>query len=148
MTRNFDHAGFTVSDIHRSTEFYELLGFSRVRPEPVDVDTDWIKTMTGMPEAHLLIQHLSRGDGDTVLELLQYLAPRGEELARMRTADTGSAHVGIGVEDLASEYERLVAAGVRFRSEPIHITEGPFAGVRAVYAEDPDGYTVELLQQP
>lgn len=147
MPNNFDHTGLTVSDVQVSTEFYELLGFERVRDEPLDVDTDWIKQITGYPDAHLRIQHLSR-NGETLLELLQYLSPPGMQLARMGPGNVGSAHVAVGVSNLDEEYPRLVAAGVEFRSMPIHILRGALAGVKAVYAVDPDGYTVELIETP
>ncbi len=144
MPRAFNHVGMTVSDIDRSTKFYEQFGFERIYPEPVDVDTAWIKTMTGFPTAHLKIQHLKLVE--TVLELLQYLAPAGQNQAGMPTSNTGAAHVAVGVDDIDVEVKRLSGLGVKFRSAPISIHEGPFAGVRAVYGIDPDGYTVEVIE--
>jgi lactoylglutathione lyase len=146
MARTFNHVGMTVSDIARTTAFYERLGFVKVYDEPVDVDTPWIKTMTKMPDAHLKIQMLKL-DG-VVLELLQYLKPLGANQADMPTNHPGSAHVAIGVDDLTAEVASLKKAGVAVRSEPIAIHEGAFKGVRAVYAMDPDGYTVEFLEWP
>jgi catechol 2,3-dioxygenase-like lactoylglutathione lyase family enzyme len=45
------------------------------------------------------------------------------------------------VEDLDAEVERLRAAGVRFRNEPV---SGP--GGRQVLVEDPSGNPIELFQ--
>jgi catechol 2,3-dioxygenase-like lactoylglutathione lyase family enzyme len=42
-----------------------------------------------------------------------------------------------------------VNAGVTVRSGPVLIEdEGDWHGFRCVYALDPDGFTVELLQRP
>jgi catechol 2,3-dioxygenase-like lactoylglutathione lyase family enzyme len=144
MAWTFNHVGMTVSDIDRTTKYYEALGFVRSFEEPHDFDTDWIKAMTKMPDAHVKIQML-KFDG-VVLELLEYVKPAGVNQAGMPTSNPGSAHVAIGVDDLIAEHARLVKAGIKFRSDPVIILEGPFAGVKAVYAEDPDGYTVEFLE--
>jgi catechol 2,3-dioxygenase-like lactoylglutathione lyase family enzyme len=52
------------------------------------------------------------------------------------------------VDDLWEEYRRLVALGVRFKSEPVDITSGRNAGGKAVYLTDPDGITLELFEAP
>jgi catechol 2,3-dioxygenase-like lactoylglutathione lyase family enzyme len=143
MARMVSHVGLTVSDIDRSTKFYEQLGFVKKFDQPVDDDTPLIKTITGFPDAHVKIQHLVLGEA--VLELLEYIAPVGENQAAMRTCNPGSAHLAVSVDDLFEEIARLSALGVKFRSEPITIREGVFAGARAVYGVDPDGYTVEIV---
>jgi catechol 2,3-dioxygenase-like lactoylglutathione lyase family enzyme len=145
MSRMISHVGLTVSEIDRSTKFYEQLGFVKKFELPVDDDTPLIKTITGFTDAHVKIQHLVLGE--SVLELLQYVAPVGQNQAAMPTCNPGSAHLAVRVDDLFEEIDRLSALGVKFRSEPITIREGAFAGARAVYGIDPDGYTVEIVDQ-
>jgi catechol 2,3-dioxygenase-like lactoylglutathione lyase family enzyme len=145
MAQRISHVGLTVSDIGRSTKFYEQLGFVKKFDIPVDDDTPLIKTITGFPNAHVKIQHLVLDDA--VLELLQYLAPVGPNQAAMPTCNPGSAHLAVSVDDVFEEIDRLSALGVKFRSEPITIREGAFAGARAVYGIDPDGYTVEIVDK-
>jgi catechol 2,3-dioxygenase-like lactoylglutathione lyase family enzyme len=145
MSRTLSHVGMTVSDIERSTKFYEQLGFTRTFDTAVDDDTPLIKTITGFPDAHVEIQHLRLGDA--VLELLQYVAPVGPNQAGMPTCNPGSVHLAVAVDDLFAEVERLSALGVKFRSKPITMREGAFAGARAVYGIDPDGYTVEIVDK-
>ena len=65
----------------------------------------------------------------------------------MPTYNPGSAHIAVSVDDVFAEVERLSALGVKFRSQPITIREGAFAGARAVYGIDPDGYTVEFVDR-
>jgi lactoylglutathione lyase len=144
MGMTFNHVGMTVTDIAKTAAFYQHFGFEPVYSEPVDVNTPWIKEMTAFPTAHLRIQMLKL-DGVT-LELLQYVSPNGSNQAGMPTSNAGSAHVAVGVDDISAEVKRLKSLGVRFRSEPISINEGTFAGVKAVYCVDPDGYTVEVIE--
>ena len=146
MAYSINHFGLTVADISRSAAFYAQFGFEPPDAEAVDCTDQWIKTMSGFPDAELKIAWLSL-NGIT-LELLQYVSPAGAKRTSLETKDAGSAHVAIGVDDIEDEHARLSAQGVTFRSAPITVPDGPWAGVKAVYATDPDGNTVELLQIP
>jgi catechol 2,3-dioxygenase-like lactoylglutathione lyase family enzyme len=146
MAHSFNHVGLTVADIATSARFYAQFGFTPEEPEAVVCDEQWIKTMSKYPDADLRIAWLEL-DGVT-LELLQYESPVGGKTTPLGTNDAGSAHVAIGLDDVEAEYARLSAAGINFRSEPITVPDGPFAGIQAVYAIDPDGNTVELIQMP
>jgi catechol 2,3-dioxygenase-like lactoylglutathione lyase family enzyme len=138
------HIGLTVSDLERSIDFYcAILGCTvRERSETSGFE---VESLTGVAGAHIMTADLEL-DGGTVLELLQYLAPRGERLAQMRF-QPGHSHVGFRVDDVDAAYERLAARGAEPTS-PITIKEPGSAwdGVRAFYALDPDGRTVECLE--
>ncbi len=147
MKRRLDHFSLPVADIDRSTRFYEQLGFARNADKPIDVDTQWIKEMTGVADAHLEVQTLNMGEA--VLELLHYVTPTLPSHADAALTSPGSAHVAICVDDVASEFERLTAMGVKFRSKVLTIPQGlAFAGTSTVYGVDPDGYAFEILQWP
>ena len=62
------------------------------------------------------------------------------------TANPGTAHVCVSVDDLRAVHRTLRRAGVEFVSEPVLVTSGANKGRIAVYAKDPDGIRVELLQ--
>jgi glyoxalase/bleomycin resistance protein/dioxygenase superfamily protein len=84
-----------------------------------------------------------------ILELIQYLAPRTGILSQHRH-QPGHTHIGFLVEDVDGVYERLTAHGSTPSSRPVAINEAGSAwdGVRALYACDPDGRTVECLELP
>jgi len=141
---------FTVSDIARSKEFYgDLLGlplaYEMVHQHP------YTSVQVGYERAHLLAAgfYIGARDGDRaeVLELLEYVNPQGSRV-EMETANTGIAHLAMYVDDIWAEYERLRAAGVTFRSEPVLVEEGVNVGVRTVYLRDPDDVTLELVERP
>jgi glyoxylase I family protein len=141
------HVGLTVSDLERSIGFYcAILGCTvRERSQSSGVEVD---TLTGVSDAHIVTADLQLRDG-AILELLQYLRPVGAPLAQQRN-QPGHTHIGFLVDDVDAAYERLTDQGIVPTSRPVAIDEPGSAwdGVRAIYACDPDGRTVECLQMP
>jgi lactoylglutathione lyase len=140
-----------VGDIERSIEFYcGLLGM-QVRHRQ-DQANPYTQKLVGYPGASLRVAQLSIADvsigpSGHILELVQYVEPV-YPAHPAGTAFPNSAHMAFVVSDIQAEYERLRAAGVRFRSEPVAIAAGINRGGATVYFLDPDGITLELLQPP
>ncbi len=141
-----DHVSVTCADLERSIAFYrDVLGLPLLgRGEAAERE---LSTLTGLEGVRLRWAELDLGRGQ-VLELVEYLHPRGRVL-EPRVHDPGAGHLALAVEDIEAAHARLVAAGARVRSEPVRLTEeGDWNGVRVLYASDPDGATVELLERP
>ena len=85
---------------------------------------------------------------DAVVELFEF--PDVERhSASARPCDYGAGHFCLYVDDAEGMYDRLEAEGFGSRSgEVVTINEGRFAGAKAIYLLDPDGYHVELFQKP
>jgi catechol 2,3-dioxygenase-like lactoylglutathione lyase family enzyme len=145
--RGIDHIGITTADLDRAKAFYgDVLGLT-LRSEGTDGPSDALDRLIGLPGAKVLYAEYHVGAGQ-ILELLQYLSPEGRPL-QQRTSDPGSAHLALEVDDIDAAHQELVDAGVTVRSGPVLIEdEGDWQGFRCVYALDPDGFTVELLQRP
>jgi catechol 2,3-dioxygenase-like lactoylglutathione lyase family enzyme len=145
MVKGVHHTSRTVSDMDRSLAFYSgLLGM------PVILDTEMrgemLEREVAMTGAHLRFVLLATG-GPTHLELLQYLAPRGEPLPAGATpADTGAHHVALRVDDIHAAHEELRSANVEFTCEPQEVDAGFFQGHWTAYCYDPDRLIVELWQ--
>lgn len=131
------HTGITVSDLDRSIDFYGRLGFDVV--ERLDEEGDEVERGVGVEGAQLRSALLESPNGR--LELIQYVAPGGSQAA-LPNNGIGAAHICVEVEDVDDAVAELREAGVRFLSDPITHE----AGIRWVYAKDPDGITAELLQ--
>lgn len=97
------------------------------------------------PDVTLEIALLSIPGTDVFLEILEY---RGVDKQPVdpATANPGTGHFCLFVDDLDEMYARLNAAGVEFVSELETPTIGPNQGGRLVYMKDPDGIRVELVQ--
>jgi lactoylglutathione lyase len=140
-----NHVGVTVSDLSRSIAFYrDLLGF-HVAYERGEVTAEYMPRLVGIPGARLKIAGLDIPG--LHLDLIEYLDPKGAPTAGP-TSDVGNVHIGYTVDDLWAAYRSLSSAGVRFKSEPVSPTMGPNKGGWAVYFVDPDGVTLEMIQNP
>lgn len=140
-----DHASVTVANLDRSLRFYHGLLKIPVLGRGEDEGPP-IAGSAGHARSRFRYADLDLGKGQ-ILELLQYLRPRRRPL-RPTPFAPGGGHIGILVEDLDAALDRLRAAGVHARFDPIRL-EAPswWAGARVVYVSDPDGTTVELVER-
>jgi catechol 2,3-dioxygenase-like lactoylglutathione lyase family enzyme len=140
-----DHTSYTVSSLERALRFYvDVLGFE-VRWQR-EIANQYFRDIVGFPDCVVKAAHLRVPNSTHTLELFEYVTPRGAA-ADVRTNNPGSSHISLYVDDLQTAYAELRAKGVRFRSPPVAIDTGANRGAWAVYALDPDGITVELLQR-
>jgi lactoylglutathione lyase len=140
------HTGLHVLDLDQSLRFYcDLLGFDLVlRWQP---SAPYVAMLVGYAGVELHAAVIRLGSGEVRIELLEY---RGVARRRVdtRTANPGTCHIAVEVDDVDPIFSRLTAAGVKAVSEPVTLTIGPNRGGRAVYVIDPDGFRIELLQPP
>jgi catechol 2,3-dioxygenase-like lactoylglutathione lyase family enzyme len=141
-----DHVSVTTRDLDASIAFYEgLLGLSvAARGESQDEE---IAEMMGLDRVRIQWADVDAGDG-MVLELVQFLHPVGTPIARSLW-DPGASHIGLLVDDIDAMRARLVEADVRVISKPVRLTEeGSWHGAKVLYAVDPDGAWIELVERP
>ena len=140
------HTGIIVKNLDRSIYFYhDLLGLEFLsQPSPWFSGEELAKGV-GVPGASLRQVNLRAGDG--VLELLEY-GNRPEANTEVAPQNRlGSMHVALRVDDIAATVADLQSKGVEFLSAPNIVDEGVLAGWRWVYFRDPDGVTVELVEE-
>jgi catechol 2,3-dioxygenase-like lactoylglutathione lyase family enzyme len=160
MLKSVDHIAFAVSNLDRSLGFYrDLLGLEFILRRVWD--EAYVRQMVGYPDASLDIAllklpgeqgsplsaegFLTPGQGDLILELIEYQQPRGN-VAPSHLNTPGNAHLCFIVDDIQGIYVRLRQAGVEFVSEPVEVAAGPNKGRQAVYLRDPDGIVIQLMQ--
>jgi catechol 2,3-dioxygenase-like lactoylglutathione lyase family enzyme len=144
--RGIDHVGLTVGSLKAALHFYrDLLGLT-VTDEGEDSGRE-LDAITGLTGVRIGYAELELGAG-RLLELIEFHPPRERRLGQS-PRHPGASHLALGVDDVDALCERLVAAGVKVPGTPTTITApGAWQGARCVYAEDPDGRTVELVQRP
>ena len=138
------HTSFTVSNLAEAERFFVEL-FGMVRLGGGRYDFDYIRRQVGFPDAVLNIAVLSFPSRSGILELIEYVQPRGAPVPT-DTNRPGNAHLCFQVADIEAEYRRLKGAGVRFKSPPNEVTFGINQGAKAVYFNGPDGIALELFQ--
>ena len=142
-----DHTGITVSNLERSLEFWQnVLGFGF--SHRAHQSGEMVEQITGVKGAELKLA-VVKAPGGHKIELLEYLAPPDrKQHAGLRPCDVGSVHVALAVDNLDAVLEKIAASGWKTAGKPQMLTSGPNAGKRVIYVRDPDGTTIELMQQP
>lgn len=139
------HTSYTVSNLDKSLHFYvELLGCEVIWQR--EIGEAYFGAIVGFADCVVKGAHLRLPGTDHVLELFEYVVPRGAA-SDLATNQPGSSHLCFVVEDLPAYFQELQAKGAHFRSAPVTIDAGVNRGARAVYLLDPDGIAVELLQR-
>ena len=119
------HTCYRIGNIDRSVDFYKALGFDEVRRMPIRDEA--INVFMGLP-----------GDGPR-LELTYNHGVDSYDLG------TGYNHVAVTVEDLDQKLVNLAEKGIEPEKPPYRVREG---GNRICFVRDPDGYRIELIEQP
>lgn len=136
------HLGICVSDLERSLAFYrDALGF--VVESELKVDGEPSETLLQLRPVRLRAVYLVR-DGVRI-ELLHYESPghAGDGSPRAMN-QLGLTHLSFRVEELAAAAARLEAHGARvLRDTRI---DNPQLRAKALFATDPDGTLIELVE--
>jgi len=140
-----DHTGITVSNLERSLEFWQnVLGFEF--SHRAHQTSEMASEITGVPGAEVKLA-VVKAPGGHKIELLEYLAPPDRKHVNLRPCDVGSVHVALTVDKLDAILEKIAASGWKAAGKPQTLKTGPNAGKRVVYVRDPDGTTIEFMQQ-
>jgi catechol 2,3-dioxygenase-like lactoylglutathione lyase family enzyme len=146
------HVNANCSDLDRSLRFYrDLVGLTPLThtspPEPQD------GSGFGLPgkarwDAWLL--HDARGLAAPGLDLLEWKEPRPTGRPYAEANHLGLFRLCLTAPDLGALHARLAEAGVPCLSPPTVAPIDPAAGfsVRFFCTRDPDGTTVEFVEQP
>jgi catechol 2,3-dioxygenase-like lactoylglutathione lyase family enzyme len=142
--RSTGHTGVTVSDLDRSITFYrDLLGCEV--SQPVRAEGPFFEAITGVPGCQIDIAFV-RLPGH-IMELLCYRHPAGR-VSTLRPCDPGFVHVCLKVSDLDRVVGLVRGAGLEPAGAVQEVTHGPLSGIKCVYVRDPDGFVLELIEEP
>ena len=144
-----ESVGMTVSDMDRALDFYTgVLSFEKV--SDVEVVGEAYEQLQGVFGLRMRVVRLRLGD--EILELTEYLAPRGRPIpVDSKSNDRWFQHIAIIVRDMDEAYGWLRQHKIQHASTgPQTIPEWNVgaAGIRAFYFRDPDGHTLEVLSFP
>ncbi|WP_068181413.1 VOC family protein [Mycobacterium sp. UM_CSW] len=145
MITGLAHTGVCVPDCEAAVAFYrDVLGL-RVLSPPYVMSGNAIREdmgeLVGDPSMKAAIVGFP-GDGDRVLEVIEYLNVDGLHAERALT-DHGLSHVGLICEDLDATRAELEGKGVRFLVSGI----ADVARVRTTWFVDPWGVVFILVEK-
>jgi lactoylglutathione lyase len=119
------HTCYRISNIDRSVDFYERLGFEELGRMPIRDEAT--NVFMGLP-----------GDGARLELTYNHGHDEPYDLG------TGYNHIAVALEDLDGALERLASQGIDPEKPPYTVREG---GSRLCFVRDPDGYRVELIER-
>lgn len=145
MITGLAHTGVCVPDCEAAVAFYrDVLGL-RVLSPPYVMTGNAIRDDMGelVPDPSMKAAVVGfDGDGDRVLEVIEYLGADGAGAGRALT-DHGLSHVGLICEDLDATRAELESKGVRFLVSGI----AEVARVRTTWFADPWGVVFILVEK-
>jgi len=137
------HIGLNVPDMEAGLAFYQgVLGLELSWRHYVSGPV--LEQITGIPGAEADVAQLLCPGGSR-LELTAYVPTGSAEPVRQN--NVGLTHLSFGVNDVPGVQKRLEAAGLKFASRPLAISDPshPLDGWTVAYLSDPFGTTLELL---
>lgn len=146
VIKSFRHVGLVVRDLKKSLAFYQdYLGLVIAKQDTetgdfisqlvgiYGVTVEWIKLQIPGGGLLELIQHHSHPDQETSLKA-----------SPSPTNRLGCSHPAFTVSNLQALYEHLVADGYSCLSKPLSSPDGQ---VKVLFAHDPDGVLLELVEE-
>lgn len=142
------HVGVTVADLERAKKFYgEVLGLTFKGQMVMEGEaTDRLFNMDGC-KVHVAYFNGSNRIGIPPVELLYFenrqVKPCTSDLDRVSISE-----LCFDVKRIDQVYEKLLAKGVKFLSEPQYfdLTSQGFGRSKAVYLKDSEGNILELIE--
>ena len=145
MLTRVRHTGLVVTDIQTSLKFYTALGFSEVSR---DIESgEFIEQVTGFSDAKLEWVKLTL-DGSVLLELLKYHTPSNLDvrtLSEQYPANLhGCSHIAYTTPNIEACCQKIKELGGSLVNVPANSSNGR---VKVVYAYDPDGILIEIVEE-
>lgn len=147
MYQRVNHVCITVKDLEQVLGWFkDVFGITNLWT-PYEYKGELSDSFTGFSGTHFRVGKVQLGD--FVLEFIQYLSPKGGE-SQGDLNVVGYPHLGFVVDDIGETYKTLKERGVKFRSEPVKITDKnhPMFGWSLVFLWGPENITIELIEAP
>ncbi len=123
MASELIHTCYRITDIDKSVDFYEKLGFEELRR--MDLADGATNVFMGLP------------DDGARLELTYNPGVESYDIG------TGYGHIAITASDLDGTLGKLAGIGIEPEKPPYQVREG---GSRLCFVRDPDGYRIEMIE--
>ena len=120
------HIAIRTADIAAAQAFYEKLGFEEIGRMPIRDEAT--NLFMGLP-----------GDGARLELTMNHDQTEPYEIG------TGYGHIAITSHDLDQTLAKLAEQGIEPEKPPYSVREG---GSRLCFVRDPDGYRIEIIEQP
>jgi catechol 2,3-dioxygenase-like lactoylglutathione lyase family enzyme len=139
MILGVHHPALAVPDVQQAIDFYcGVLGFEPVMSADIPSGIAPMNEAFGIDDAGCKVRMIKKGN--SCIELFEFNSEQAGDPKRP-VNQTGITHFALASDDIAKDYDHLVANGVVFNT-PL------FGGApaRFAYGRDPFGNVIELLE--
>ena len=141
----YSHTNLIAKNPGLLIDFYKKALECRSYGQSRDLSGAWLNRLTGIPNAHLVGEHLLlpgyEGHGPT-LEIFSYDAVAEGAPGVVNAA--GVAHIAFEVDDVSEALARVLSCGGGVIGELVTSTYADGRTISVVYATDPEGNILEL----
>lgn len=140
------HIAVNVTDLDRSVEFYQRLGFQVLADRKVD--NPKLAEAFAVPSSECRFVHLRLGDDETatVLDAVEWFDPATADGAGTPAQNQrGITRFAVLTDDTDTVYRELSAAGAEFVTTPTTVMT-PEGGWRVCLVKDPDGVVIQITE--
>jgi glyoxylase I family protein len=143
MILGIEHTALSVPDIDRALDFYcGVLGFALEWRAGWPKGSPRLDDLVGFRDSAAKVAMVALGG--TRIEIFEFEPGQARPQDPDRpVSDHGIAHIGLLVEGVEEEYERLRNVGVRFNAPPADVGGGSVCA----YGRDPFGNVLEIREQ-
>jgi len=150
MSANFNHFGIAVSDINKSTHFFErVFVFEIIQSRKVS--HEYLGRLVGCTKVEAAINML-RIDENSLLEIIQWSTDGLRStipLNDLAIYDVGAQHLCLNTSDANVLYSLLTQEEVTFLSDgPIEVLHGPNEGAKVFFVRVFGNLFIEIFEKP
>jgi len=141
----YAHTNIIAKDSARLIDFYKTVFHCKSIGEVRDIRADWLDKMTGVPNAHIMGEHLvlpGYGPDRPTLEIFSY--DDMEAAIPSQINRCGIAHLAFEVDDVEETLGKILSAGGGQIGEVVMAEYADGKKATFVYATDIEGNIIEL----
>lgn len=138
------HTNIIAKDFQKLIDFYKDVFHCKSIGETRDLRGKWLDKMTGIPNAHIMGEHLclpGYGEDHPTLEIFSYDSMMESE---HYVNKCGIAHIAFEVDDVEATLQRLLEKGGKQIGEIVKAEYEDGRKAVFVYAADCEGNIIEL----
>ena len=138
------HTNIIAKDFQKLVDFYKDVFHCKSIGETRDLREKWLDKMTGIPNAHIMGEHLclpGYGEDHPTLEIFSYDSMMESE---HYVNKCGIAHIAFEVDDVEATLQRLLEKGGKQIGEIVKAEYEDGRKAVFVYAADCEGNIIEL----
>lgn len=139
------HTNIIAKDLDKMIDFYKDVFGCRSINEKRNLRGAWLDKMTGIPDAHIVGEHLvmpGYDENHPTIEIFSYDKMEGDFNHRINTY--GIAHLAFEVDNVAETLKKLLEKGGGMVGEMVHANYEDGRKATFVYATDIEGNILEL----